>query len=55
MITSVIESIHEIPAAEWEHLARPAGLYLSHRWLAGEEEDPTATCAYALVGTSKAP
>lgn len=28
---------------------RPAGLYLSHRWLAGEEEDPTATCAYALV------
>ncbi|MFJ3520301.1 hypothetical protein [Streptomyces sp. NPDC090131] len=27
----------------------PAGLYLSHRWLAGEEEDPTATCAYALV------
>ncbi|MFE3580937.1 peptidogalycan biosysnthesis protein [Streptomyces vinaceus] len=49
MITSVIESVHEVPAAEWEHLARPAGLYLSHRWLAGEEEDPTATCAYALV------
>ncbi|MFI7355861.1 peptidogalycan biosysnthesis protein [Streptomyces avidinii] len=49
MITSIIESIHEVPAAEWEHLARPAGLYLSHRWLAGEEEDPTATCAYALV------
>ncbi|MFD7082716.1 peptidogalycan biosysnthesis protein [Streptomyces sp. NPDC059918] len=49
MITSVIESVHEVPAAEWEHLARPGGLYLSHRWLAGEEEDPTATRAYALV------
>ncbi|MFJ4776604.1 GNAT family N-acetyltransferase [Streptomyces sp. NPDC088762] len=49
MITSVIASIHGVPAAEWEHLARPAGLYLSHRWLAGEEADPTATAAYALV------
>ncbi|MFF4099020.1 GNAT family N-acetyltransferase [Streptomyces sp. NPDC001903] len=49
MITSIVESVHEVPAADWEHLARPAGLYLSHRWLAGEEEDPTATCAYALV------
>ncbi|MFD9409891.1 peptidogalycan biosysnthesis protein [Streptomyces sp. NPDC059989] len=49
MITSIVESIHAVPAAEWEHLARPAGLYLSHRWLAGEEEEPTATCAYALV------
>ncbi|MFJ6718186.1 peptidogalycan biosysnthesis protein [Streptomyces sp. NPDC091259] len=49
MITSVVESIHAVPAAEWEHLARPAGLYLSHQWLAGQEEDPTAGCAYALV------
>lgn len=49
MITSIVESIHAVPAAEWEHLARPAGFYLSHRWLAGEEEDPTATCAYVLV------
>ncbi|MEU8537680.1 MULTISPECIES: peptidogalycan biosysnthesis protein [Streptomyces] len=49
MITSVVDSVHEVPAAEWEHLARPAGLYLSHRWLAGEEEDPTATRAYCLV------
>ncbi|WP_433544489.1 peptidogalycan biosysnthesis protein (plasmid) [Streptomyces sp. CA-294286] len=49
MITSIVESLHAVPAAEWEHLARPAGLYLSHQWLAGEEEDPTATCAYALV------
>ncbi|MFI5669955.1 peptidogalycan biosysnthesis protein [Streptomyces sp. NPDC051704] len=49
MITTIVESIHEVPAAEWEHLARPAGLYLSHPWLAGEEQDPTATCAYALV------
>lgn len=49
MITSIVESIRAVPAAEWEPLARPAGLYLSHRWLAGEEEDPTATCAYALV------
>ncbi|MFF4445443.1 GNAT family N-acetyltransferase [Streptomyces sp. NPDC001502] len=49
MITSIVESVHEVPAAEWEHLARSAGLYLSHRWLAGEAEDPTATCAYVLV------
>ncbi|GHH43725.1 GNAT family N-acetyltransferase [Streptomyces candidus] len=49
MITSIVESIHAVPAAEWEHLARPASFYLSHRWLSGEEEDPTATCAYALV------
>ncbi|MFJ2747370.1 peptidogalycan biosysnthesis protein [Streptomyces sp. NPDC087297] len=49
MITSIVESIHAVPAAEWEHLARPAGLYLSHRWLAGEAEDPTATSTYALV------
>ncbi|MFF3619240.1 GNAT family N-acetyltransferase [Streptomyces sp. NPDC002467] len=49
MITSFIDSLDEIPAAEWEHLARPAGLYLSHRWLAGEAQDPTATSAYALV------
>ncbi|MER5728406.1 GNAT family N-acetyltransferase [Streptomyces sp. NPDC002138] len=49
MIASTIESLHEVPVAEWEHLARPAGLYLSHRWLAGEEKDPTATRAYALV------
>ncbi|WP_028813287.1 GNAT family N-acetyltransferase [Streptomyces flavidovirens] len=53
MITSIVESIHAVPAAEWEHLARPAGLYLSHQWLAGEEEDPTATCAYALVRDRK--
>ncbi|MFF9453479.1 GNAT family N-acetyltransferase [Streptomyces flaveolus] len=49
MITSFVDSVHAVPAAEWEHLARPAGLYLSHRWLAGEEDDPTAACAYALV------
>ncbi|MFG2296455.1 GNAT family N-acetyltransferase [Streptomyces sp. NPDC048603] len=49
MITSIAESIHTVPAAEWEWLARPAGFYLSHQWLAGEEEDPTATRAYALV------
>ncbi|MFD3699217.1 peptidogalycan biosysnthesis protein [Streptomyces sp. NPDC058646] len=47
--TTVASSLRTVPAAEWEQLARPAGLYLSHRWLAGEEEDPTATCAYALV------
>lgn len=49
MITSVVDSLHDLPAAQWEHLARPAGLYLSHRWLVGEEQDPTATSAYALV------
>ncbi|WP_063831352.1 peptidogalycan biosysnthesis protein [Streptomyces sp. NRRL F-2664] len=49
MITTLVESVHAVPAAEWERLARPAGLYLSHRWLAGEEADPTADAAYALV------
>ncbi|MFC7816949.1 GNAT family N-acetyltransferase [Streptomyces sp. NPDC057367] len=49
MITSLVDSVRAVPAAEWERLARPAGFYLSHRWLAGEEDDPTARCAYALV------
>ncbi|MFJ6784941.1 peptidogalycan biosysnthesis protein [Streptomyces yangpuensis] len=49
MITTIAESVHAVPAPEWERLARPAGLYLSHRWLAGEEDDPTADTTYALV------
>ncbi|APU38589.1 peptidogalycan biosysnthesis protein [Streptomyces sp. TN58] len=49
MITTLVESVHAVPAAEWERLAAPAGLYLSHRWLAGEEGDPTADASYALV------
>ncbi|MEU9591733.1 GNAT family N-acetyltransferase [Streptomyces sp. NPDC048193] len=49
MILSFVDSVRAVPAAEWEPLARPAGLYLSHRWLAGEEDDPTAARAYALV------
>ncbi|MFD6971599.1 peptidogalycan biosysnthesis protein [Streptomyces sp. NPDC059949] len=49
MKTDITTGITHLPAAEWDHLARPAGLYLSHRWLAGEEADPTATAAYALV------
>ncbi|MEV7508415.1 peptidogalycan biosysnthesis protein [Streptomyces sp. NPDC089922] len=49
MITTLVDSVRAVPAAEWERLARPAGLYLSHRWLAGEEDDPTADTSYALV------
>ncbi|MFG2750770.1 peptidogalycan biosysnthesis protein [Streptomyces xanthophaeus] len=49
MKTDLITGIAQVPAADWDRLARPAGLYLSHRWLAGEEADPTATAAYALV------
>lgn len=49
LITSIVDSVRAVPATEWERLARPAGFYLSHQWLAGEEEDPTATSAYALV------
>ncbi|ARF57846.1 GNAT family N-acetyltransferase [Streptomyces gilvosporeus] len=49
MNTELADSIHRVPAADWERLARPVSLYLSHRWLAGEEQDPTATTAYALV------
>lgn len=49
MKTEIIAAITRVPAADWDRLAAPAGLYLSHRWLAGEEADPTATAAYALV------
>ncbi|MDN3293349.1 peptidogalycan biosysnthesis protein [Streptomyces ficellus] len=41
--------IAAVPAAAWDRLARHAGLYLSHRWLAGEETDPTASASYVLV------
>ncbi|MGI5484532.1 peptidogalycan biosysnthesis protein [Streptomyces lavendofoliae] len=41
--------IATVPAADWDRLARSAGLYLSHRWLAGEEADPTASASYVLV------
>ncbi|MFM9368554.1 GNAT family N-acetyltransferase [Streptomyces sp. Da 82-17] len=47
--TALVDSIHQVPAADWDVLAAPVSLYLSHRWLAGEEQDPTATPAYALV------
>ncbi|WP_223837991.1 GNAT family N-acetyltransferase [Streptomyces venezuelae] len=42
-------TLRDIPADDWDRLARSAGLYLSHRWLSGEESDPTATASYALV------
>ncbi|MYV98518.1 GNAT family N-acetyltransferase [Streptomyces sp. SID3343] len=49
MKTDILGSITTIPAADWDRLARHAGLYLSHRWLAGQETDATATAGYAVV------
>ncbi|WP_208877386.1 GNAT family N-acetyltransferase [Streptomyces armeniacus] len=49
MNTDLVHSIHDVPAGEWDRLARQTSLYLSHRWLAGEEQDPTATASYVLV------
>ncbi|MCZ4097967.1 GNAT family N-acetyltransferase [Streptomyces sp. So13.3] len=44
-----VPTLAAVPAAEWDHLARDTSFYLSHRWLAGEETDPSATCTYLLV------
>lgn len=49
MKTEIVNSVHAVPPADWDRLARHASVYLSHRWLAGEENDPTATASYALV------
>ncbi|MFC8518891.1 peptidogalycan biosysnthesis protein [Streptomyces sp. NPDC057257] len=49
MKTRIVGTLHEVPEPDWDRLARPAGLYLSHRWLLGQEPDPTATPSYALV------
>ncbi|MET9831583.1 peptidogalycan biosysnthesis protein [Streptomyces sp. NPDC006385] len=49
MKTEIVGSVHAVPVTDWDRLARHAAVYLSHRWLAGEESDPTATASYALV------
>ncbi|WP_406207895.1 GNAT family N-acetyltransferase [Streptomyces sp. NBC_01017] len=49
MKTEIVSSVHDVPAADWDRLAEHAGVYLSHRWLAGEESDPTATASYAVI------
>uniref|UniRef100_A0AAU1I7F8 GNAT family N-acetyltransferase n=1 Tax=Streptomyces sp. NBC_00180 TaxID=2903632 RepID=A0AAU1I7F8_9ACTN len=49
MKTEIVSSVHDVPAADWDRLTEHAGVYLSHRWLAGEESDPTATASYALI------
>lgn len=49
MKAHITSTLREVPADDWDRLARSAGLYLSHRWLLGEESDPTATASYALV------
>ncbi|MFE5916508.1 peptidogalycan biosysnthesis protein [Streptomyces sp. NPDC056468] len=49
MKTEIVSSVHDVPAADWDRLAEHAGVYLSHRWLAGEETDPTATASYVLI------
>ncbi|KMS68859.1 hypothetical protein ACM01_37390 [Streptomyces viridochromogenes] len=53
MKTEIVSSVHAVPVADWDRIARHAGVYLSHRWLAGEESDPTATASYALVRDSE--
>ncbi|MEU3827551.1 GNAT family N-acetyltransferase [Streptomyces sp. NPDC029080] len=49
MILTLLDDLAEVSAAEWDALAAPAGLYLSHRWLAAQQHDPTARVRYALV------
>ncbi|MDF3143536.1 MULTISPECIES: peptidogalycan biosysnthesis protein [unclassified Streptomyces] len=49
MKTEIVSSVDAVPVADWDRLAQHAGVYLSHRWLAGEEGDPTATASYALI------
>lgn len=49
MNLTVVQDVTRVPAAEWDALAAPAGLYLSHRWLAAQQHDPTARPSYALV------
>lgn len=49
MKTEIVSSVRDVPEADWDRLAEHAGVYLSHRWLAGEETDPTATASYALI------
>lgn len=49
MRTETVGSVHAVPVADWDRLARHASVYLSHPWLAGEEHDPTATPSYVLV------
>lgn len=49
MILTLVDDILDIPAAEWDALASPAGLYLSHQWLAAQQQDPTAEVHYAVV------
>ncbi|GGV09907.1 hypothetical protein GCM10010260_55520 [Streptomyces filipinensis] len=49
MILTLAHDITDVPIAAWDALAAPAGLYLSHRWLAAQQHDPTARVRYALV------
>ncbi|MGW6722771.1 GNAT family N-acetyltransferase [Streptomyces sp. NPDC054995] len=49
MILTLVTDIGDVPAARWDTLSAQAGLYLSHRWLAAQQQDPTARAHYALV------
>ncbi|MEU3842753.1 GNAT family N-acetyltransferase [Streptomyces sp. NPDC028635] len=49
MILTHVHDITEVPADRWDALAAQAGFYLSHRWLAAQQHDPTAAVRYALV------
>ncbi|MEV8016109.1 GNAT family N-acetyltransferase [Streptomyces sp. NPDC086554] len=49
MIRTLVPDILDVPAASWDALAAPVGLYLSHQWLAAQQQDPTALVRYALV------
>lgn len=49
MILTLVPDIAGVPADQWDALSARAGLYLSHRWLAAQQHDPTARVHYALV------
>ncbi|MEU8528446.1 GNAT family N-acetyltransferase [Streptomyces sp. NPDC048629] len=49
MILTLEPDITHIHADAWDALSAQAGFYLSHRWLAAQQHDPTARVHYALV------
>ncbi|SEM59904.1 hypothetical protein [Streptacidiphilus jiangxiensis] len=46
---TVVESLDDVDATEWDRIAVDAGLYLSHRWLRHEENSPAVTARYVLL------
>jgi predicted N-acyltransferase len=46
MVVDRLTSLREVPAREWNDLAGHASFYLSHQWLAAQDEGQPVDCAY---------